>query len=210
LVHTIQYLLPDVAVSPDGRWLAISRHGWDTEPQKGATQYGNLVLLIDASNPENLVLRHELRAHHREFGRLVFSSDGRWLAAGAQNHPVDVWDLRAADIAGSVYRSPMVVSDLLGLDFAPAAAGLGQCLALGASDGRLHLWDWQRGAASIRTIETGYPVYSTIFLSDGRMVSAGQQTRVSLWETAPAKLIELARQTAGRELTKRERERFRR
>jgi WD40 repeat protein len=208
LMHTIRYLLPDVAVSPDGRWLAVGRHGYDKEPQPGTTQYGNLVLLIDASDPDNLISRHELRAHHREYGRLVFTADSRWLAAGAQNEPIDIWDLQAADIPGSVRRSPMVVSDLLGLDFAPASAGLGSCLALGASDGRLHLWDWQRGAASIRTIETPNPIYGTLFLSDGRMVTSGLHTRVSVWETAPAKLIELAKQTAGRELTPMERERF--
>ena len=51
VIHTIRYLLPDLEISPDGKWLAVCRHGWDFEPKEGTTQVGNMVLLFDVSQP---------------------------------------------------------------------------------------------------------------------------------------------------------------
>jgi WD40 repeat protein len=209
-VHSIHYLLPGIAVSPDGHWLAVGRHGWDTVPRKDSTQAGNLVLVFDVSDPDAMVPKYELRAHHRELGTVAFSQDSRWLAGGAQDGPSDVWDLHAMDVARSARVSPVSAHLLLGVSFSPASSDRRRTkwLALGGSDGRLHLWDWQRGAAALRTVETSEPIHSTVFMPDGRIATGSADGRVRIWETDPEKLIELARRTAGRELLPAEKDRF--
>jgi len=208
IVHSIRYLLTDVAVSPDGHWLAVGRHGNDTEPRKGSTQFGNLVLVFDATDPGHLQPRYELRAPFRDGPGLTFSADSRWLAAGAQDAPPAVWDLTAADVPGSLRSAPVTSACIPGVAFLPPRGQDGPWLALAGLDGRLHLWDWQHYPGTLRRIETTMPIRSLATLPDGRPVTGSEDGRLRIWETDPARLIDLARQTAGRDLTKTERTRF--
>jgi serine/threonine protein kinase/WD40 repeat protein len=209
-IHTISYILTDVAVSPDGRWMAVGRHGNDGKPKPGKTQWGNMVLLFDVTNPDQPVLRHEWWTHFRHLGTLAFSGDSRWLAAGSQDGPPDVWDLNAADIPRSVCTAPVSAIAIGGVAFLPKTKGDGPWVVLGGSDGRLHLWDWQRGPSALRRIECADPIYSVACLPNGRLVTGSGDSRLRVWETDPDRLIELARRTAGRELTPKEKERFER
>lgn len=76
------------------------------------------------------------------------------------------------------------------------------------TDGRVTLYDFKRGDAFTRRISTGDPIYSMGFLPDGRLATGGADGRLRIWETDADKLIELARETAGRELTAAKRGRF--
>jgi len=203
-LHSGGNALPDVQVSKDGRWLAVARHGWDREPREGSTQFGNLVLLFDVSEPGPPVRRAELRASFHHTTNLVFSEDGRWLAAGGAGDGVIVWDLEAADIAESLRTSPVSDRLMSGLAFSPD----GQVLALGDRKGRLHLWNWQRDSAGIRTIATGRAIYTIGWLDSSRLVCGGEGGAGELWDTDTTRLKELARKIAGRNLTVEERKRF--
>jgi serine/threonine protein kinase/WD40 repeat protein len=208
-IHTILYILTDVAVSPDGHWLAVGRHGYDADPKPGSKQRGNMLLLFDVSNPDKLVPRGEFPSRFRERGTVAFSPDNRWLAAGGQDGPAMVWDLTAADIGSSVRVSPIAAPLLTGVAFSPVTSSSdGPWLALGASDSRLYFWDWSGGPVALRRTEAGDPIYSAAYLPDGRLVTGGRDARLRIWETDPARLIEVARKTAGRKLTAKERARF--
>jgi serine/threonine protein kinase/WD40 repeat protein len=208
ILHSIQYLLTDVTVSPDGHWLAVGRHGNDGVANPGQTQFGNMILLFDVSNPDELVPRQELWTHFRDQGKLAISPDSRWLAAGAHDGSAQVWDLREAKIAASVRSAPISAVDTTGIAFSPVGSVDGPWLAIGDSNGLVHLWDWQHGRATLRRIELADAVQAASFLPDGRLITGSRDGRLRLWETDPNRLIDLARRTAGRKLSDKEKSRF--
>jgi WD40 repeat protein len=205
VLHTIKYLLPDIAISPDGRWLAVSRHGWDSEPVEGSVQVGNMVLLYDIGDPDNLRFKCALKGKFLEKTSLDFSPDSRWLAAGSASGGAHVWDLAAKDLEASLRVSPISAQLLHGIAFSPD----GRWLGLGGSDGGIHLWEWQIDHR-VRTITKGNAAHSLTWLSDSRLASGGQGGRVAIWETDIEHLTPVARKAAGRELEDDEWARFRR
>jgi WD40 repeat protein len=103
-IHSIKYLFCDIAVSADGKWLALGRHGYDTSPRPGSNQMGDMLLLADCSTAGRLNVVHSLPANFRHMGRFEFSADGRWVASIGQDAKARVWDLHAADVAaGAVW-----------------------------------------------------------------------------------------------------------
>ena len=202
-IHSIAYLLPAVAVSPDGKWLAIARHGWD-QPKPDEDQHGNQVLLVDVSKPGPPMYVMALTANFIEQTSLSISADSRWLAAGGAGKPATIWDLKSADIPASRILAPVSAQLLSGVGFSPD----GKWLALGGNDGLLHLWDW-RHPNQLRTIQTENVIRSLTWMADGHLVTAGNTNFASLWDTDIPRLTALARRTAGRELSPAERARFR-
>ncbi|MGK0189511.1 MAG: WD40 repeat protein, partial [Verrucomicrobiales bacterium] len=200
-IHTISYLLPDVCVSPDGNWLAVARHGWDNL-EKGSVQGGNMVLLYDLSDPNEMRFHTALPANFLDTTNVVFSNDCRWLAAGAAGKSATVWDLAAPNIENSRRDSVVFDHELRGVAFSPD----GRWLGLGASDSKLHLWNWQTG--DTRTIATDKAIRAVEWCSPSQIVTGDTGGTVAIWETDIPKLTELARKTAGRELTTAERARY--
>ena len=211
--HSINYMFSDAVISPDGKWLALGRHGNDPKPRPGSTQHGNMVLLIDCSDLDHLELVHELPANFRHVGRIRFSPDGRWLAATGQESPARIWDLQAHEIIASAIDSPFQMVSLGGVAFSvPAADSENSAdspfLACVDSTGTINLWDWQKGPAAVRRVDTGSPCLTAVCLAGNRLITGHNDNRLRTWETDPARLIELARQSAGRDLTPEERARF--
>ncbi len=201
-IHTIHYLLPSIRISPDGRWMAVARHGWDA-PKEGSPQTGNQVLLYDVSAPGEPRFVAALKASFHGEADVSFSPDSRWLAAGSASKPVIVWDLAAADIGASRRLSPVA-------KHSPATAFCpdGHWLAFGGLDGIIHLWDW-RGTGQTRSISTGSAVTALAWTDVDRLVSATMGDRLSLWDVNLRRLEALARGIAGRDLSAEEKMRFR-
>ncbi len=148
-----------------------------------------MVLLDDVSDPDTLRLMAHLPANFLESADLTFSVDGRWLAAGAAGHGVAVWDLTASDIATSRRQTALTAHRLGGVAFAPG----NDTLAIAASDGRFHLWDWQSRRRP-RTVVTGYAEATLAWLDDSRLLLGGKRGQVAVWETSLARLKSLARE----------------
>ena len=202
-IHSRQYLLPDVAISRDGCWMAVARHAWDSEPLLGFRQYGNRVLLFDVSEKGKMELVEVLKANFVEKTTLAFSPDGRWLAAGSAGKGATIWDLDASDIAGSRLVGPVTAYQLRGVGISPDS----KTLALAGTDGRLHLWDWMSGNRP-RTIHTGASELALTWISGSKLAVGGAKGRVAIWETDISVLRQLAKQVAGRDLSPKERVRF--
>ena len=204
MVHSIQYMLPDLCISPDGRWLAVARYGSDPVPKAGETQFGSMVLLFDVSSPGRPLPVAELPANFRGRTNVCFSADSRWLAASADGRGPSVWDLASEDSATTRLDAPFSADVMAGVAFSPD----GQTLAFGGSDGTIHLWAW-RGTRRGLQLATGDPVYSLAWLDESRLVSGGVAGRVGVWETDVQSLKQLARSIAGRQLSIEELKRFR-
>ncbi len=203
VIHGIKYLLPDAKVSPDGRWLALARHGWDPLYEYGPTQFGNMVLLFDVSEPDKIIIRAELPAGFLSITNVDFSADNRWLVAGGAGRGASVWDLHASDIAASRLESDVFAHLFDAVAFSPDL----KWLALGGSNGQIHLWDWKNTGA-MRTIATGDAITSFVWLSDTRLVSSGLSGAIHAWETDLDRLKHHALRIAGRNLTVEERLRY--
>lgn len=210
-VSSILYQLPAVALSPDGRFKAIARHGWDQDqPRPGSPQHGNQVLLYEGGLEQHGKFLHALQAHFVERTSLAFSADGRWLAAGGQGSPPTLWDLLAPDIAASRRTAP--VSG--GLASAVAFSPDGRRLAIGTGSnnggaGTLNFWDFHNPdpATSVITVRTPRAILTMAWHPDGRLFTGGGGASVSVWETDLATLVRMARNAAGRDLSAVERAR---
>ena len=106
-----------------------------------------------------MLFRSELVGHGGTVVFHTFSSDGRWLATGAADHTVCVWDLAQMPRAGAAAPAavkPAVRFATEGLDPACLCFGseTGQLWAAGptAGSGAMVLWEWSsaRPDAAIR------------------------------------------------------------
>jgi WD40 repeat protein len=212
-IHSIMYLLPAIAISPDGKWLAVARFGYDSEPKAGWTQYGAMILVFDCSKPGDLVPHLELPAPITHVASISFSPDSRHLIASARaGKGPAIWDLDAPEIAASAISGPAHSGSTVAVMFPALESGASRLpwAALGCDDGRLLLWDWKRGTDAVIRIETGSSLYTFASLPGGRLVTGGLDGRIRIWETNVDRLLEFARASAGRELSESERARFER
>lgn len=200
--RSVGHLLPDLAFAPDGKLAAVLRLGADLKVA-GSAQCDGQVILYGVTDSADPVFRMALPANVGVQGRVVFSPDGRWLAAGAPGHAPHVWDLEAEDIAASEQRPPVSSPGTLALAFSPDS----QRLAVGTSVGLLALWRPQAPRA-LEQIESRGGITSLVWLSDGKIVTGMENGLLLLWPTDADELAGLARRVAGRELTEDERRRF--
>ncbi len=105
---------------------------------------------------------------------LALSPDGRWLAVGAREGVVDVWELRPARRSASFSGH---TGSIASLAFTPD----GQRLVSGGADGAVKLWNL-RDRIEASTFGQGAPVLSVAVSPDGRWVAFGtSDKKVRLW-----------------------------
>ncbi|KAL0262109.1 general transcription repressor [Diplodia seriata] len=174
LVHTLphQSVVCCVRFSADGRFVATgcNRSAQIFDVQSGALR----AHLQDSSLGEDgdLYIRS-----------VCFSPDGKYLATGAEDKIIRVWDIETRSIRHQFAGHDQ---DIYSLDFARN----GRLIASGSGDRTVRLWDISTNQQVLQlSIEDGV---TTVAISpDNRFVAAGSLDKsVRVWDTSSGYLVE--------------------
>ena len=162
-----------LAFHPDGKTMAVS----DSGNQRDKHWSGG-VLLVERGTGK--VVR-ELPTPGASAGRVVFSPDGRWLAA-AGGAGVHVWDLRRGEEV-----APGAAGHQGGIgQIAVASGGL---IATASDDHTVRIWDAATGKER-RRLPHGHWVRAVALSPDGRsLVSSSLDDTVRLWDLQSGKEV---------------------
>jgi RNA polymerase sigma factor (sigma-70 family) len=117
-----------IAVSPDGKWLAVSSY----REQDGAFVDGAVLLVDIAAGGQG----HTLKGHTKAIIALAFSPDGDTLASGGRDKTVKLWNTETGKLL-EVLTCP---EEVWAVTFSPD----GKTLAVGGQGHLLQLWPLKR------------------------------------------------------------------
>lgn len=179
LVHSLDHssVVCCVRFSNDGKFLAT---GCNKTTQVFGVETGELVarLTDDNSAAENGNSGADLYIRS-----VCFSPDGKYLATGAEDKVIRIWDLSTRRITKYLKGHEQ---DIYSLDFFPD----GNRLVSGSGDRTVRIWDLTSGQCSLTlSIEDGV---TTVAVSpDGKLVAAGSLDRtVRVWDSSTGFLVE--------------------
>ncbi len=154
------------AVSNNGRYLV---HETVIREQVSGNNI-SMIALYDTTKPQPITvvtLTAQLDAN------MVFSPDGKWLAAGLDNYEVEL--LRASDL-GEERRTTSLAHDIGTLAFSPD----GKYLAISAHDG---VYLWQLTDDALQRLETAHEsVGQAAFSPDSQLLAVVVENAVQLWD----------------------------
>ena len=195
---------PNIALSPDGRWLAVGSGGHTGDETEGLTA------LYTADG----TLLYELPDSGRH---VAFSPDGKRLATGSRRGAVRLWRPDTGELLMVLTNAVRVVS----MRFSPDGAALvvcshrdgawlydvatgaqravarghrgpvwdaavspdGQTLATGGVDQTLRLWDLKTGEQTGRLLGHSFTVSQVVWTPDGRrLITGGADGTVRFWD----------------------------
>lgn len=174
LVHTLQHesVVCCVRFSHDGKYVAT---GCNRSAQIFDVVTGQKVCVLQDESVDavgDLYIRS-----------VCFSPDGRYLATGAEDKLIRVWDIASRTIRNTFAGHEQ---DIYSLDFARD----GRTIASGSGDRTVRLWDIEAGQnILILSIEDGV---TTVAISpDTKFVAAGSLDKsVRVWDAATGYLVE--------------------
>ena len=176
-----------LGVHPDGRRAALSEDGGVIE----IIDLGTGELVEKLSHDEPLALK------------VVFSPDGRWLAAAAVNGRVVVWNTRTWEQHVTWEAVPGFSLDAISIAFTPDS----DFLVTGGA-GEAAIWSLEQGASRGARMQVDPTRRDTPVLvavrDDGTLMTFTDGTGLREWDVSPDGLLEHACTLVGRNLTQQE------
>ncbi|KAL0068188.1 general transcription repressor [Marasmius tenuissimus] len=174
----------------------------DDHPPEFKKEGDDWVALFNPSNREgsNVNLLHTLEhssvledeAADREgslyLRGVCFSPDGKYLATGAEDKLIKVWNIEMKTIR-NIFEGH--TQEVYSIDYSSD----GQLIVSGSGDKTVRVWNMEDGTSKLFTThEDNAGVTSVRFSSDGRYVAAGyMDDHVRIWEVATGQLVERLR-----------------
>ncbi|PWW80389.1 WD40 repeat-like protein [Tuber magnatum] len=174
LVHTLEHnsVVCCVRFSQDGKWVAT---GCNRSAQIFDVKTGGMVSRLQDESVDrdgDLYIRS-----------VCFSPDGRYLATGAEDKQIRVWDIQGRTIKQTFQGHEQ---DIYSLDFARN----GRHIASGSGDRTVRVWDIESGQ-NVLTLSIEDGVTTVAISPDGRHVAAGSLDKsVRVWDAHTGFLVE--------------------
>lgn len=174
LVHTLQHesVVCCVRFSHDGKYVAT---GCNRSAQIFDVVDGRKICILQDETVDNvgdLYIRS-----------VCFSPDGRYLATGAEDKLIRVWDIASRTIRNTFAGHEQ---DIYSLDFARD----GRTIASGSGDRTVRLWDIEAGQ-NVLTLSIEDGVTTVAISPDTKYVAAGSLDKsVRVWDATTGYLVE--------------------
>ena len=137
-------------------------------------------------------------SHSKPVNTIAFSPDGTWLASGANDDTIKIWDTSTGYVLRTLYGHSSNVNALaVSPDGKLLASGSGDMISTreiptfkrggivgGARDNTIRIWDVQSGR-EIRTLRGHVlPIGGVAFSADGRTLTTASGDAVKVWDVA--------------------------
>ncbi|EPS41855.1 hypothetical protein H072_4188 [Dactylellina haptotyla CBS 200.50] len=175
LMHTLEHnsVVCCVRFSQDGKYLAT---GCNRSAQIFDVQTGHKVTVLQDETAD--------RGGDLYIRSVCFSPDGYFLATGAEDKQIRVWDIKSRKIKHH-FRGHE--SDIYSLDFSKN----GRYIASGSGDKTVRIWDMENPNQTPLTFSIEDGVTTVAISPDSRLVAAGSLDKcIRIWEISTAKLVE--------------------